>query len=352
MGIVNEIRSYGEYLKDQKIVEKILRILSAKFDGVVVSIEESKDLTHLSVNELMGSLQSHEQRINRSSTKSIEQAFQARGNIFKDKSGSSHEESEDTFGRGRGRGQTYRGGRGRGRFFSASNKGRGNDESDGGKRFNKSEVQCFYCKKFSHYKRNCWKNQTQKAKFFEEKEVVGTLFLASNSTNNVSKEVWLMESGCNNHMIGNKDGFIEIDEPTKSDVLLGDDKRFEAKGKGTIAVKTNEGKPKHINDILYVPHLAHNLLSVGQLLEKRYLIFFKDKQCIIYDKNDHSKLIAKANMLQNIIFAFNLPCEIEAKPRCFEDAVKDFVWCKAMDEEMAAIKKNATWELVDPPTQK
>ena len=60
----------------------------------------------------MGSLQSYEQRINRSSKKSIEQAFQARGNIFKDKSGSSHEESQNTSGIGKGRGQTYRGGRG------------------------------------------------------------------------------------------------------------------------------------------------------------------------------------------------------------------------------------------------
>eukprot|EP00253_Pinus_taeda_P010642 PITA_10642 len=66
MGIVNEIRSYGEYLKDQKIVEKILRSLHAKFDGVVVAIDESNYLTQLSVNELMGSLQSHEERINRS----------------------------------------------------------------------------------------------------------------------------------------------------------------------------------------------------------------------------------------------------------------------------------------------
>eukprot|EP00253_Pinus_taeda_P007475 PITA_07475 len=44
--------------------------------------------------------------------------------------------------------------------------------------------------------------------------------------------------------------------------------------------------------------------------------------------------------------------EIEAKPRCFEDAVKELVWCKEVDEEMATIKKNATWELVDPPTEK
>ena len=50
MGIVNEIRSYGEDLKDQKIVEKILESLPTKFNRVIVVIEESKDLTQLSVN--------------------------------------------------------------------------------------------------------------------------------------------------------------------------------------------------------------------------------------------------------------------------------------------------------------
>lgn len=36
MSIVNEIQSHGEDLKDQKIVENILRSLSAKFDGLLL----------------------------------------------------------------------------------------------------------------------------------------------------------------------------------------------------------------------------------------------------------------------------------------------------------------------------
>jgi len=90
-----------------------------------------------------------------------------------------------------------------------------------------------------------------------------------------------MDSGCTNHMTGNNDGFVEIDESTKSHVLLGYDKLVEAKCKGTIGVKPKQGKPKHINDVLYVPPLPHNLLSVGKLLEKGYLIVFKDNQCIV-----------------------------------------------------------------------
>ena len=62
---VNQIRSLSEDLTDQKIVEKVLRSLTPKFDHVVAAIEESKDLTKLSLNQLMGSLQTHEKRLNK-----------------------------------------------------------------------------------------------------------------------------------------------------------------------------------------------------------------------------------------------------------------------------------------------
>jgi hypothetical protein len=65
----------------------------------------------------------------------------------------------------------------------------------------------------------------------------------------------------------------------------------EVKGKGTIIVKTKQGQVKHINDVLYIPGLTHNLLSVGQLIEMGYLVVFKNVECIIYDKEDYSHII-------------------------------------------------------------
>lgn len=47
------------------MVEKVFRTLPKKFDIVVITIEESKDLTQLSIDELLGSLLSHESRMNK-----------------------------------------------------------------------------------------------------------------------------------------------------------------------------------------------------------------------------------------------------------------------------------------------
>jgi hypothetical protein len=45
MSIVNQLRAHGEDIQDQKVVKKVLKSLPVKFDMVVVSIEESKNLS-------------------------------------------------------------------------------------------------------------------------------------------------------------------------------------------------------------------------------------------------------------------------------------------------------------------
>ncbi|KAK2970868.1 hypothetical protein RJ640_022310 [Escallonia rubra] len=114
MAIVSQMRSYGEKISDETVVAKVLRSLTPKFDHVVAAIEESKDLSIFSFDELMGSLQAHESRINRSLEKNEEKAFQVKEIVTR-----TAEAQSATFrGRGRGgfcgRGRGY--GRGRGRL--------------------------------------------------------------------------------------------------------------------------------------------------------------------------------------------------------------------------------------------
>ena len=79
MVIVNQMRRNGEAITDSRITEKILRSLYPKFDFVVVAIEESKEVDKLTVDELMSSLQAHEQKIvKRNGDKAIEHALQSK----------------------------------------------------------------------------------------------------------------------------------------------------------------------------------------------------------------------------------------------------------------------------------
>ena len=98
--LIKQLKRNGKDCDEQRIVEKILSSLSQKYDNLVMTIEEAKYLTTLNMDELMRTLQTHKQQINRSATTSQEQSFKAQ---------------ENSKGRGRGRNGSYRGQRSRGR---------------------------------------------------------------------------------------------------------------------------------------------------------------------------------------------------------------------------------------------
>ena len=85
---------------------------------------------------------------------------------------------------------------------------------------------------------------------------------------------------------------MELDWSYTSVVKLGDGKLKKVEGKGTVVVHTEEGNQKFIHDVLYVPSLSQNLLSVGQLLRKGYSLLFDDGECTVYDKK-HKLNVAK-----------------------------------------------------------
>ncbi|KAL8132344.1 hypothetical protein AgCh_008002 [Apium graveolens] len=96
VSISNQLMVNGEELKDQRIIEKILRSMSKKYEHIVVAIDESKNLSELPLESLLGSLQSHELRIKQFESSPSEQAFQM-------------QEFHRVGFRGRGRGRNFRG---------------------------------------------------------------------------------------------------------------------------------------------------------------------------------------------------------------------------------------------------
>ena len=50
-------------------------------------------------------------------------------------------------------------------------------------------------------------------------------------------------------------------------------------GKGTVDIKTRNGFVESISNVFYIPDLKVNLLSIGQLQEKGYVITFQNDEC-------------------------------------------------------------------------
>ena len=104
--VANQLGRNGETLPACRVVEKILRSLTDDFKNIVCAIKESKDLTTLSVEELAGSLEAHEQQRRKKKEESLDQALQAMTTIREKKV----PYTQNTRGRGgRGRGRYERG---------------------------------------------------------------------------------------------------------------------------------------------------------------------------------------------------------------------------------------------------
>lgn len=59
--VVNKMKVNGESMEQSTIVSKILKSLTSRFNYVVCLIEESNDLSTMSIDELHGSLLVHKQ---------------------------------------------------------------------------------------------------------------------------------------------------------------------------------------------------------------------------------------------------------------------------------------------------
>ncbi|GAU41840.1 hypothetical protein TSUD_177510 [Trifolium subterraneum] len=217
LAIANRMTTHGERVELVTVVEKILRSMPERFNYVVCSIEQSTDVTTMSIDELHSSLlvQEGRMKIQKQSTdeQDLKMAGSGRGN-----------------GRGRGRNSTR--GRGRGRT-------------------NKDLVQCYKCHKFGHYQNEC--PELENANFCEvDEEEMSLMDDTGFKYNNTKEEIWYLDSGCSNHMIGTREWMHDFNDKFTESVKLGNNSKMAVMGKGNV--KMNIGGKLHvITDVYYIP---------------------------------------------------------------------------------------------------
>eukprot|EP00253_Pinus_taeda_P031648 PITA_31648 len=274
IGLVTQRRTHGEILEEGRIVEKLMRILPSKFDVIVTTIEETKDLSNFSVDELRASLITHEQRLSRNENSSLEQAFKI----------------QMSFGRGRGQGRGKKRGRGRrknrgGRNSPANAQGRGNNPNQ---------------------------NQGQGSSQHSEQHHA---------------------QGQSNHMTRNIALFSKLDQNVKSQVTLGTDSKIFVMGKGEVKIFTKKGEKKTIANVYYVPGMKCNLFCIGWLVQKGYNVFFVNDVCTIMDRAPSKRCIAEVKMTRNKMFPLRIKEDLKNKEviaavtqEAFQGIPKDENW--------------------------
>ncbi|KAL4295748.1 hypothetical protein GQ457_12G010900 [Hibiscus cannabinus] len=278
--IANKMKANGEHKSETKIVEKVLRSMTSKFNYVVCSIEEAQDTTDLSIDELQSSLLVHEQKmLNPEEEQAIKVTY------------------GDSSTRGRGHGR-YRGrGRRRGRTT-----------------FDKSTIECYKCHKLGNFQ---WECHSQENNYTESSDEM--FLMARVGDESLKSDEWFLDSGCSNHICNKKDYFADLNEEFVDNVKLGNNASLAVKGKGNVRLQIYNNIHV-ITEVFYVPKLKNNLLSLGQLQEKGLVVLIQHNHCKVH--HSEKGVIIQYVMSSNRIFKI-ATVSLQSAPTCFNTATKD-----------------------------
>ena len=271
--MANKMRLHGKEFSNERIIQKILVTLPEKYEATISSLENSKDMSSISLVELVNALQALEQRRIMRQEGSIEGAFQAKSpNNGKDRKKKKKNNKSSN---------------------KKKNQKRANPPYPHYKKTNyppqrcwwRPYVKCHNCGQLGYIERVCKTQQEGEIKVaavdqYHEEQLFVTTYFASKNTS----KSWLIDSGCTNHITYDQELFRELDKNTISKVRIVNGEYISVKGKWIVVIESLSNL-KLIPNVLFVPDIDQNLLSVGQLLEKGFKVLFEDKFYMIKDAN-------------------------------------------------------------------
>ncbi|KAI5343667.1 hypothetical protein L3X38_011543 [Prunus dulcis] len=287
-------QSYGEEISRERVVQKLLFSLPKSYDSICSVIEHSKDLETLEIQEVVASPKSFELRLDRHNENSTERAFTSLN--IEDKNSKSGASS---------------GGQKPQKNWKSND---GNktackhyEKLHFGKCWFEGKPKCKGCGKFGHMLRECHGNKNvQKLNYANQVEEIGILFYACNAVTDVKENhSWYIDSGCSNHMTGDESLLVNIQRNLTSKVKMGTGEIVPVAGKGTLVIRTKLGK-KHIQEVMLVPGLEENLLSVGQMMEHGCHLVFGENMVNVYDDQSLRNLIVRVQMTNNRCFPLTM----------------------------------------------
>jgi hypothetical protein len=96
------------------------------------------------------------------------------------------------------------------------------------------------------------------------------------STIESPSNIWYIDSGASSHMSGVRENFTDLrDLEIRLEIVLGDDTIVRVVGCGTISFQRELMSPLVFRDVLYVPGLKKNLVSVSSIQDRGFEVSFR-----------------------------------------------------------------------------
>ena len=98
-------------------------------------------------------------------------------------------------------------------------------------------------------------------------------------------DVWLIDSGASRHITGFKEAISDmLKKDTNMEIILGDNATYPMKGTGIVTLHLIQGQVLCLQDVLYVPGLKKNLVSISAMEYKGFNVAFIDRKVRMWKK--------------------------------------------------------------------
>ena len=334
--LVTNIRVLGEKVEEVYVVKKLLRAVPSKFLQIASAIEQFGKVEEMSVEEVIGSLKAHEERlkgineVNQGQLLLTEEEWRKREN----------NEGQLLLTREEWLKRTNRNG------TRSGGENRGKDGVRGVR--DKSRVRCFKCQAYGHFAVECRKPRrngempteanlsqtiedepTLLISEVEEIEARSMLLkedavipkLRANDKEQRESQVWYLDNGASNHMTGQRGKFKELDERVTGKVKFGDGSTVSIEGKGSVAFQCKNGEERVLQEVYFIPNLCNNIISLGQLSEAGNKVILEGDYLWVYE--GEGKLLMKVKKSENRLYKISLE---ESRPSCMLTKQEENTW--------------------------
>lgn len=159
----------------------------------------------------------------------------------------------------------------------------------------KKDLKCYGCGMRGHIKAHCKNKNSGQAN--------AVVLSACNQLkrNNCN---WILDSGASSHMCCEKNLFSSLNQRTQK-VYMASGDNINAEGIGHVTLRSNNNINITLRNVLYVPQLSSNFLSVSKIIENGNSVRFADNKAFVNTKE--SKLIFVANLQDGIYSTKMMP---------------------------------------------
>ena len=155
----------------------------------------------------------------------------------------------------------------------------------------KKKGNCYVCGKLGHHAHQCRKRARNdnppkpKVNLVEGDDIIVAVISQALIVDNVKE--WVVDSGATRHICANRNAFASytVVGDGEEQIYLGDSRTVKVHGKGKVLLKLTSGKTLALNDVLHVPEIRVNLISVSLLGKVGVKVSFESDKIVMTKNN-------------------------------------------------------------------